>query len=63
MELKLKNDGLSKRSSIIFLFLESFFFRTHGKLAASFEVPFSIVNRNKAFVLIILLPELNGRVR
>ena len=63
MELKLKKDGLSNRSNIIFLFLQSFFFRTHGKLAASFEALFSSVNRNKDFVLIILLPELNGHVR
>ena len=63
MELKCKKDGLSKRSKIIFLFLESFFFRTHGKLAASFEALFFSVNGNKGFVLTILLPELNERVR
>ena len=46
-----------------FLFCQEFFLLTYGKLAAFFEVPFFSVNRNKGFVFIILLPELNGLVR
>ena len=44
-------------------FWQEFFSHTHAKLAASYEAPFFSVNRNKGFVFIILLPELNGLVR
>ena len=53
----------SRSDQSLFSFLSRVFFLTHGKLAAFFEAPFFSVNRNKGFVFIIVLPELNRLVR